>query len=137
MGDATIDLRHALFTALSADTELVAQLGGPKVFDKVPERVSPPYVVVGRSASSDWSTATEDGEAIVFFVHTWSKSANRNESHDLQAHVKRIMAANLPALDDHHLVNLCFQLAETRRDRAEGYLHGVLRFRAVTEPRAQ
>jgi len=134
MTDPAIELQQAIFKALSQDTELSTSLGADKIFDRVPERVGFPYIVIGRSATSDWSTSTEGGEAIVLYIHTWSSSASRSESHTLQAHVKRILAGTLPPLTDHHLVNLRFQLAETRRDRVSEHFHGLLRFRAVTEP---
>ena len=38
------------------------------------------------------------------------------------------------ALDGHALVNLRFEMAEARRDPDGITWHGVMRFRAVTEP---
>ncbi len=134
MIDAALDLRQAVYKTLVQDTDLMAALGGNRIFDRVPERVGFPYLVIGRTMASDWSTSTETGEAITLFIHSWSRSPGRNESHALQGHVKRILAAGLVPLADHHLVNLRFQLAETRRDRKSRHFHGVLRFRAVTEP---
>ena len=135
MIDPAIDLQETIFKALSQDNELLTLLGPNKVFDRVPERVDFPYIVIGRSTTSDWSTSTEDGETIVFFIHTWSRISSRSECHALQAQVKRVLAGSLAPLTDHHLINLRFQLAETRRDRVSEHFHGVLRFRAVTEPR--
>ena len=126
-------LQRACFHALSADPDLTALLGADRVFDRVPERVRPPYLVLGQSMVSDWSTATEDGEAIVFFIHVWSKSSDREQCHAAQEEVKRVLegALSLPAAN---LVALRFQLADTRRDRPSGYLHGVMRFSAIIEP---
>lgn len=127
-------LQRACFQALAADTDLTNLIGANRVFDRVPERVRPPYVVLGQSMVSDWSTATEDGEAIVFFVHVWSKSTAREECHAVQEEVKRVLEADV-AFADADLVALRFQLADTNRDRPSGFLHGVMRFRAVIEPK--
>ncbi|MEL6751340.1 MAG: DUF3168 domain-containing protein [Pseudomonadota bacterium] len=126
-------LQRACFEALDADADLTALLSNRRIFDRVPERVRPPYVVLGRSTVSDWSTATEDGEAIVFFVHTWSRGGDRAESNLVQEHVRRVLTEDV-AVEGASLIALRFQLAETRRDRPSGYLHGVMRFRAVIEP---
>jgi hypothetical protein len=126
-------LQRACFHALATDTGLSDLLGTDRIFDRVPERVRPPYVVLGQSMVSDWSTATEDGEAIVFFVHVWSKSSAREECHAVQEAVKRVLEAAV-SITEADLVALRFQLADTRRDRPSGFLTGVIRFGAVIEP---
>lgn len=137
MIDPALDLQQTVFKALLADADLTAVLGSNKVYDRVPERVAAPYIVIGRTTVSDWSTSTEGGEAIVLFIHTWSKFTSRTQCHMLEAHIKRVLSAGDIDLADHHLINLRFQLAETRRDRAADHFHGVLRFLAITEPRIQ
>ena len=133
MKDAALAVYAAAYQALAADTDLNAELGGSRLFDRVPQRARPPYVVLGDARSDDWSTATEDGEAIIFFVHIWTRSGHRRDNHSLQAHVKRVLIADGLTVEDHHLVALRYQFSDTRRDRLHGYLHAVLRFRAVTE----
>lgn len=134
MTDATDELQKYVFQVLSSDEELTSALGGPKIFDHVPERVSHPYVVLGRSIASDWSTSTEDGIALVFFIHIWSRSKGRAEINLLQSRVRNVLNAPPKTIGDQSLIGLNFQLVETRRDRSNGNLHGVLRFRAVLEP---
>lgn len=135
MSSAAGQLHEAVFKALAADTALLADLGPNRLFDQVPERSAFPYLVLGRQLTSDWSTATEDGEAIVFFIHIWTDEKGRADLLLLEGHVKRILDAPLPDMADHHLVNLRFQLGEHRRDRNSRHRQGVLRFRGVTEPR--
>ncbi|MEM9676747.1 MAG: DUF3168 domain-containing protein [Pseudomonadota bacterium] len=135
MSSAAGQLHEAVFKALAADAELLAELGPNRLFDQVPERSAFPYIVLGRQLISDWSTATEDGEAIVFFVHIWTDEKGRTQLSRLEAHTKRILSTTLPDMADHHLVNLRFQLGEHRRGRNSRHRQGVLRFRGVTEPR--
>jgi len=135
MSSAAGQLHEAVFKALAADADLLAELGPGRLFDQVPERAAFPYIVLGRQLTSDWSTATEDGEVIVFFVHIWTDEKGRGQLSKLEAHVKRVLAADLPAMANTELVNLRFQLGEHRRDRNSRHRQGVLRFRGVTEPR--
>ncbi len=130
---ATLDLQQTIFKALVADLDLIAELDGQKIFDQMPERVAPPYIVVGRTTTSDWSTSTESGEAVTVFIHVWSDQGSRTQCYELQAHLKRILHDKSQSLDSHHLIALRLQFSETRRDRKSEHLHGVMRFRGVTE----
>ena len=136
MKEASEELVTALFKALNASGELEAALGGSKIFDKLPERVAYPYIVIGRTSTSDWSTATEAGSAITIFIHCWSKAANRSEISTLQRLIEDTLGDGLPAMEDHHLIQLRRQLAETQRDHARGLVHGLMRYRAVLEPKS-
>ena len=40
MNDPTDDLLTSLFAALQADADLSEALGGPKIFDRLPEQVA-------------------------------------------------------------------------------------------------
>ncbi len=128
------ELQSSIFKVLAADTTLVENLGGLKLFERMPERAQYPYVVLGRQTISDWSTSTEDGEAIVFFVHVWSRAKNYDQSSMLQDRIKYLLTETLSDLPTQKLIHLRFQLAETRRDRLNGHLHSIMRFRAVIEP---
>ena len=79
MSDASRDLIQAVFSALSSDPDLTAALGAAKIFDQIPERSALPYVVLGRVTTTDWSTATEDGDAVEFSLHIWSQAKGRAE----------------------------------------------------------
>ena len=133
MSDPSQELIAGLFQALLNDVELAALLGAPKVFDRVPERCVFPYVVVGRTSVTDWSTATEGGTAIVVLIHTWSDTTDRAQSHGIQQRIDAILTGTLPPMANHTLVQLRNQLTETWRDHNDGHLHGVMRFRALVE----
>jgi hypothetical protein len=133
MTSAALDLQQSIFKILLADSELGTELNGQKIYDQVPDRVKPPYVVVGRTTADDWSTSTENGEAVTVFIHVWSDSGSRRQCHVLQTHLKRLLHDQPQSLENHHLVALRLQFSETRRDLRSGHLHGVMRFRGVTE----
>ena len=135
MKDPSDDLVTSLFEALRSSTELTDALGGSKVFDKLPERVAYPYVVIGRTSTADWSTATEEGVAITFFIHCWSQAAKRGALSDLQQIIDTTIAAGLPPLQDHELIQIRRQISEIQRDHARDLVHGLMRYRAILEPK--
>jgi len=133
MTAAIAELQQAIFKTLVEDEDLIGKLGGVKIYDQVPERVALPYIVIGRTTSNDWSTSTEDGEAVTLFIHVWSRSGARTQCHELQQHLKRILHDTSQTLESNHLVALRLVFSETRRDQVSEHLHGVMRFRGVTE----
>ena len=135
MSSAQQEMNEQVFKSLTGDVALVSALNGSKVFDRVPERVSPPYIVMGQMSGTDWSTSTEGGEVVTFTLHTWSKTNSREESHNLQSHVRRILESGAVTLPGHHLISLRALFSEVRRARISARLHGVMRFRGVTEPK--
>lgn len=135
MKDPSDDLVTRLFEALRSSSELSDALGGTKIFDKLPESVAYPYVVIGRTSTADWSTATEEGVAITFFIHSWSQAARRGETAELQQKIDTIISDGLPDLRDHELIQIRRQIAEIQRDYGRDLVHGLMRYRAVLEPK--
>ncbi|MEL6504153.1 MAG: DUF3168 domain-containing protein [Pseudomonadota bacterium] len=135
MSNAKTQLRTAIFKALTAHGDLLSILGGPRIYDAVPEQSALPYVVLGRTTSADWSTATETGETHTIFLHIWSDASDRDGVDAVETVIRDALAASTLPLADHHLIQLRFQLSETARNSARDQYHTVLRFRAVTEPR--
>lgn len=134
MSAASLALRQALHAGLNGYAPLAALLGGPKVFDEPPRTVAFPYVTLGDAETSDWSTATETGHEHRLVLHVWSRQGGQREAQLIAA---EIMAA-LEVLDldplGQRLVNLRFATSDIRRDEDGRTWHGVVRFRAVTEP---
>ena len=126
-------LRQAIGATALADPEIASLLAGPNIHDAVPDRVRPPYVVIGRTSAADWSTATEEGEAVTLFLHVWTTAEHRNDNEAIQRALRRVAGSAL-VLDAHQLVALRHELSETRRDPATGHVHGLMRLRAIIEP---
>jgi hypothetical protein len=134
MTSAAAELQTAIFAALIADSALVAELGGPKVFDEPPAGTQFPYITFGRTSVYDWSTGTEIGTEQLFTLHIWSKEKGRKEVLEIMELARtRLDRAALPLGGGHHLVNLRLEFAEARHDEDLSLHHGLLRFRAVTE----
>jgi len=128
------ELQKAIYAALSQDGGLVARLGGVHIHDHAPANVPFPYVTFGRTSVYDWSTGTESGTEQLLTLHVWSKAKGKGETHELmEAIATRLNDAAL-ILEGHHLVNLRLEFSEIVFDEDLSVHHGLLRFRAVTEP---
>ena len=128
------DLQRAVYGALAGDATLVALLGGPHIYDDVPQRAAFPFVTIGRSELRDWSTGTDPGTEHQLTVHVWSRVAGRREVHEILGALADILHEASLSLTDHVLVNLRQDFSEVRRDPDGKTYHGIMRLRAVTEP---
>ncbi|KQT54249.1 hypothetical protein ASG43_01070 [Aureimonas sp. Leaf454] len=134
MAHASAELQTSIYQTLSADPGLLKLLGGPKIFDHVPERAPFPYLTLGRTTVVDWSTGTEDGSEHILTLHVWAKGGGKQATYQIMDQVSNKLHDQHLSLDGHHLVNLQLQFAEARLEPDSATYHGILRFRAVTEP---
>lgn len=134
MPTAHVALRAAMHAALSADSGLIAALGGARIYDEPPRDAAFPYVTLGEARVSD--ITVDDGPMLehLLTLHAWSQQGGHKQAHD-------ITGALLQALDDaalapggHRLVNFRFTIADIRREADGRTYHALVRFRAVTEP---
>lgn len=128
------ELQKAVFAALGDDPALIALLGGVKIHDHAPANVAFPYLTFGRTSVYDWSTATERGTEQLFTVHAWSKAKGKKEVLEIMEAVRLLLDDAALELDRHHLVSMRLEFSEARCDDNLSVHHGLLRFRAVTEP---
>lgn len=129
-------LQTGVYQRLSADADLVARLGGTAIYDDVPQDAPFPYVTLGEITSRERGSASGEGREHTLTLHVWSRTKGRKEVQEIAALVTAALHdANL-ALQDHTLVNLRFTLSDARRDPDGETYHGVVQFRAVSEPAA-
>ena len=134
MMQASAELQTTIFQTLKSDPALTELLGGPKVFDHVPEKARFPYLTFGRTTVVDWSTGSEDGAEHLLTLHVWGRGGGKAETYEIMNQVtNKLHDAHLP-VTGHTLVNLQLQFAEARQEPESTTYHGILRFRAVTEP---
>ncbi len=134
MPAASVELQKAVFVALKANAVISAAVGD-RIHDRAPAKLSFPYLTFGRTSSYDWSTGTEIGTEHLFSIHVWSKAMGKSETLELMAGVEEALRAGNLTPKGHHLVNLTPDFAETRFDEDLSLYHGLLRYRAVTEPK--
>jgi hypothetical protein len=134
MASAGWDLQKAVYAALAADASLTALLGGTAVYDAAPQDAGFPYVTIDQTQIRDWSTGTEPGAEHMLTLHVWSRYAGKYEAYAISDTIREALDGAGLSLEDHRLVNLRHQWSELKRDPDGETQHGVLKFRAVTEP---
>jgi hypothetical protein len=134
MASAGWDLQKAVYAALAADATLTTLLGATAIYDEAPQNAAFPYAIIDQMQIRDWSTGTETGAEHMLTLHVWSRYAGKKQVHEIADAIRAVLDGALLNLDGHRLVNLRHQFSELRREADGETQHGVLRFRAVTEP---
>lgn len=116
---------------LAADAPLAALLGGPLIYDDVPQGTHKPYVTFGDIATRDWSTKDARGEEHFVTLTVWSGARGRKETYGIIAAIDAALDGAALALDGHRLVALATTFWTVVRDQ-EDY-RGIVRLRAATE----
>lgn len=128
------DLQKSAYAVLASDSALLEMLGGEAIYDHVPQNAAFPYIVIDQMQLRDWSTGTENGAEHVLMLHVWSRYAGKREAYDIADAIRALLDDAELTLDGHRLINLTHQYSDLKRDPDGETYHGVLRFRAVTEP---
>jgi hypothetical protein len=127
-------LQRGVYQALAGSLDLTTLLGGVRVYDHAPKSAPYPFITVGQSAVRDWSTGTEDGAEHNLTLHVWSRSGGKKQVQEIIETIKDVLHDQPLTLSDHHLVNLRHEFSEARLDPDGDTFHGIVRYRAVTEP---
>jgi Protein of unknown function (DUF3168) len=131
---SALSLQQSLFSKLATDAPLLALLGGARIYDDTPQTAVFPYVTFGQSIARDWSTGTDLGDEHTLTFHVWSRAKGRKESHTILGAIRDALHDQPLTLDSHRLINLRHEFSDARRDPDGETIHGLARFRAVTEP---
>lgn len=137
MTAASWALQRSIYQALAGSSELTSLLGGERIYSNPPPAAQFPYITLGQTVNLDWSTGTEDGTEHSLTLHVWSRADNSIEVHEIIQVIRMVLHDQPLALDDHYLVNLRHEFTEARIDPDGETLHGIVRYRAVTEPAQQ
>jgi uncharacterized protein DUF3168 len=127
-------LQRGVYQALAGSSDLTTLLGGPRIYDDAPQGASFPFITFGQSVIRDWSTGTEAGAEHNLTLHVWSRAGGRKQVHDIIAAIKTVLHDQPLPLADHYLINLRHEFSEARLDPDGDTFHGIVRYRAVTEP---
>jgi len=127
-------LQRGVYQALAGSLDLTTLLGGVRVYDDAPQAAIYPFITLGQSVIRDWSTGTEDGAEHLLTLHVWSRAGGKKQVHDIIEAIKATLHDQPLTLVDHELVNLRHEFSEARPDPDGDTYHGIVRYRAVTEP---
>ncbi|WP_372928739.1 DUF3168 domain-containing protein [Methyloceanibacter sp.] len=130
-------LQRSMYQTLSNASELTSLLGGDGIYSNPPPAAEFPFITIGQTVDLDWSTGTEDGNEHSITLHIWSRADSAMEVHEITEVVRNLLHDQALTLDDHELVNLRHEFSQARIDPDGETLHGIVRYRAVTEPMQQ
>jgi len=133
-GSAGWRLQQAVYAALNSNTALVTLLGGARIYDEVPHAAAYPFITMGQTSSTDWGTGTEDGEEHIVTLHVWSAYGGRSEAQIIMGAIRGTLHTARLTLSGHTLINLRQQFSDIRREADGITIHGLLRYRATTQP---
>lgn len=131
---ASWSLQQGIYQALAGNMDVTGLLGGQNIFDNPPQNTSFPYLTFGQTRERDWSTGSEDGSEHTVTLHVWSQAGGRKETQEIIETIRSVLKDGPLSIEDHHLVNLRHEFSEARHDEDGETYHGIVRFRAVTEP---
>lgn len=137
MTAASWALQRSIYQALAGSSELTTLLGGERIYSNPPPAAEFPYITLGQTVNLDWSTGTEDGNEHSLTLHVWSRADSAAQVHEIIQVIRMVLHNQLLSLEDHHLVNLRHEFTEARIDPDGETMHGIVRYRAVTEPAQQ
>jgi Protein of unknown function (DUF3168) len=126
-------LQRGIYQALAGSSDLTTLLGGARIYDDAPQGAFP-FITLGQSVIRDWSTGTEDGAEHDLTLHIWSRTGGKKQVHEIIEAIRAALHDQRLILADHHLINLRHEFSEARLDPDGDTFHGIVRYRAVTEP---
>lgn len=134
MTSAAWDLQKSVYAALTDDAPLTALLGADRVYDAVPQAAAFPFIVIDQTQVRDWSTGGSLGAEHVLMLHVWSRYEGKREVCEIADAARAVLDGAALSLTGHRLITLAHQYSDLRRDEDGETHHGIVRFRAVTEP---
>ncbi len=108
--------------------------GARRFYDEPPRTAEFPYVTLGETRVTDYSTGDGRGEEHQLTVHAWSRQGGHAQAHVIAGALLQVLDDAPLTVTDHQLVNFRFAVADVRREADGRTYHALVRFRAVTEP---
>ena len=137
MTAASWALQRNIYQALTNSSKLTSLLGGDRIYSQAPPAAQFPFITLGQTVNLDWSTGTDEGAEHSLTLHVWSRADGAREVHEILEMIRTVLHDQLPALENHYLVNLRHEFMGARLDPDGETMHGIVRYRAVTEPMQQ
>jgi Protein of unknown function (DUF3168) len=132
MSTAALALQKAIHTALSAHAPLSSQVTA--IVDGPAPDQPLPYIQIGDSLETDWSTKTFDGREHRLTIHAWSSQPGSAQARQLLALADDVLTGALPALTGHKIISRQFIQSRVLTDEDGQVRHGLADYRFRTQP---
>ena len=123
-------LQAAYYQILQQDDVLGEWVSG--IYDQLPQGAAFPYVVFGRSSSTDWSVKKSRGMQSLITLHVYGAQSKLQVLRILDR-IYELLQGSSPNLEGHQLVAIRFEYHDVDRREESGIYQGIIRFRAYTE----
>jgi hypothetical protein len=130
-GFSHLPLQKAIYQRLIADTALMALIVG--VYDRPSHNTNFPYVTLGESSISDWSTKTTTGLDQKVILHVWSREGGRTQAATIMERIFALLHEVNFSVVGQTLVLIRFLSSSILLEDDGGTYQGVMRFHALLE----
>jgi len=134
MTAVSLALQRSIYQVLTGSSDLTALLGGARVYSTAPAAAQFPYITLGQTVNLDWSTGSENGKEQSLTLHVWSRADSAAQVLEIIEAVRTVLHNKPPSFEGHYLINLRHEFSEARIDPDGEIMHGIVRYRAATEP---
>ena len=124
-------LQQAIYQRLTGDSALMALVSG--VFDRPPEGTPFPYVTLGESMGSDWSTKTTTGMEHHLSLHIWSREGGRKEAATIMERLHTLLHQTNLSVSGQTLVMIRFTASAIALEDDGWTYHGRMDFHALLQ----
>ncbi len=139
MSEPTNALQVGLYTRLLGYAALTTALGGPAVYDHVPQNTAAPYVLIGEAMANEDDTKSANGWEFTVTIHCWDfLKAGRKSVNTLMGHIYDALHRQESSITvtGFALLQIYREFSQTIPEPAEEgqpdhYYHGIQRFRVL------
>lgn len=124
-------LQKSVFQKLSGDTTLTGLING--VFDRSLQEQNYPYVTLGESLISDWSTKTTNGTEQIIVLRVWSREGGRKQVEIIMERIHTLLHDPVMTVDGQTLISMRFSSSAINLESDGWTYHGVMRFKALLQ----
>ena len=124
-------LQRAVYQKLTGDSALMQQVTG--IHDRPPQGSEFPYVTIGESTASDWSTKTTTGTTQVIALHIWSREGGRQQAADIMERLYLLLHQGNLDVDGHALTSIQFVSSALVLEQDGWTYHGTMKFKALLQ----
>ncbi|MPR62761.1 DUF3168 domain-containing protein [Ochrobactrum intermedium] len=132
MTSPTYELQGQIVTLLKASPELTALIGG-RIYDRVPESPTFPYVSFGPSDEVSDDADCIDGFEVTMQLDVWSRAVGFPECRRIVDAVRKALPEDGILLADNALVTFNHRISRLFRDPDGLTSHGAMTFEAFVE----
>jgi hypothetical protein len=126
-----LPLQKAIYQKLTGDASLMALVTG--IYDRLPQHTDFPYIAIGESSGSDWSTKTTSGADQNLTLHIWSREGGRKEAAAIMERIHALLHDQAMTIEGQALVMSRFISSNILLDDDGWTYQGIMRFRVLSE----